>query len=850
MSDTSAPGSLETTFMRLHPASSLRVLISAAALLCAAPALAQFRPPPMSDEERIIYQADDARVAAAESLSKGDKKGAGENYRSAVQLYEEVLTKNPNAVKAAIGLAQAAAALGDHARVVKWLEPVQAKNPDDLELAYQLGVAKFRLKQYDGAVPLLEKVAPALKPEHVVAHYYLGTYNLSVGRGDQAVVALNHYLQLRPPALEKSDYQMQELLGRGYLLMRQPQQARAAFQKAQAGRPESITVQMGLEAALELEGKYGDARTMLAGLSQRFPKSPEPKERLGRLWLAAGDVKQAEAVAAQLIAIDQGPTSLLLDGDVKLALKQPKPAEAQLKKAVAAMPSLLPAQFSLARAIQMQGRNDEALAVLEKLVSSGLKTPEVYSALGSTYRRAGRYQEAVATHRTFVELLPQSPEGPKLIGADHFATGQWNEAIEDFTKALTLGQDAEAQRWLALALAHRANERAAAGKLDDAARDLRRAFDLSHTPIIGRDLGAVLLSQKAYPEAAEVLQKAQALPGAQWQESFLLGYTLLSQDKPQDALTAFEKAATMAATGEPLETIYAGWALAKLELGEFDAAVDKLTELSASSSAAQLTQANLPVALVRRALGRIRAQDVAGATKDLDAVQKLTGKKSPELNQLLLFARALVLIENEKYAEAKTTLGKALAGKNLKWAPNFAKPLAGAYLDYRKASFPSARRGLQKLQKGATPALSAYLAELGRAIDRRDGELAYKRGAIPAAEKALNSAGQNDPLNPYVQHNLACVSYRRGKQADAVKAWEGLTSTLPSAWLNLGIDAQERSKDYPRAFELYGKYLPSAGDRGALVKGWRSRLASIYGLTETQPSDEDDSAPVSQQSAP
>ena len=119
------------------------------------------------------------------------------------------------------------------------------------------------------------------------------------------------------------------------------------------------------------------------------------------------------------------------------------------------------------------------------------------------------------------------------------------------------------------------------------------------------------------------------------------------------------------------------------------------------------------------------------------------------------------------------------------------------------------------------------------ALHRREGELAYQQGSLPAAGKALKAALAAEPLNPFVASNLACVQYRQAQRPAALTAWQAVEGAVPEAALNLGIDAQEVRKDYGKAVEEYRKYVVGNGPRTTLVKEWIERLESIYGGGES-----------------
>ncbi|MGQ0504616.1 MAG: tetratricopeptide repeat protein, partial [Myxococcaceae bacterium] len=465
------------------------------ALLCfTTPVLAQYRPPPATEAERYTQNADDLRADAAAKLAEGDKDSAQAQFKKAIGLYEKALSLSPRAVEPAVGLGAAANAVGEHKHVVKTLTAIQAAHPDDNGLAFQLGVALYKLKRYPEGIPLLEKAAVTSSSEFLLGHYYLATYYLQSQRGAAAVAQLVKYLQVRPPALASNDHEIHTLLGRAFVLWKKPKEARSSFERAQKGRPESVPIQMGLASVLELEGKTQDAVALLEGLVERNKKAPEPRERLGRLLLQAGQLERAEEVALELRGLSATAQSHLLLGEVRLARKQFKSAQGELEQAVKLASQWPPALIGLSRAYQQQARHDDAIALLERAASTGQL--DVLAALGSANRRANRLQKAVEIHTKVREIAPNEARSHLLLGADYFATGEWDRAIESYTAAAALDAKSPAARhWLALALTHRARQRAEGRRVEEAVRDLRRAFDLERVPQIGRDLAIVLLVQ-------------------------------------------------------------------------------------------------------------------------------------------------------------------------------------------------------------------------------------------------------------------------------------------------------------------------------------------------------------------
>ncbi|MBE4751534.1 tetratricopeptide repeat protein [Corallococcus sp. ZKHCc1 1396] len=820
--------------MRPFPRSPRRAstaLVLLATLAGPPTALAQFRPPPATEAQRLSEQGDQALVSASAATAKGDKKEAEEKFSRALQLFEQALAQDPQSVAAAAGLGNAANAVQDFQRTAARLQPVFAKHPGELSLAYPLGTAYFKLRRFAEAVPVLEQVAAADQPDHLIVHYYLASYYLYAQDGNRAVTRLQRYLALRPEKLAGNDFQIHELLGKAHLLRRDTPAARAAFEKSQAGRQESAPAQIGLAAVLEMEGRVPEARALLERLVTKFPQVAEPKERLARLYLSAGDVPRAEAQALALVKLGGTPAAHLLLGDVRLAQKQPAQAETEFRKVLQLQPGLLMGQIAVGKALQAQSRHEEAIQFLETAVKAGGGSLELWATLGSVNRRAGRFQRAVEVHRRVVEMAPRQALGWMLLGADHFATGQWDQAIEDYSGALQVEPNHPgAKQWLARALAHRARDRAGTQRMDDAMRDLRRAYDLDRSVPMARRLGAVLLDSRQFAEARKVMEGAVTLPGATWREHLLLGYARLGSGDAQAALAAFTQSAEATQEPDQRAEASAGAALAEVELGQVDAAVQRLSDAGPSRSAAKVAEANLPRVLVRRALAKLEAGDAAAAHRDLDAVDRLGTGKRTDLAKLAGFARALARAEEGRFAEASSGLKRALSPAPA-WAWPNTRALADSWVLYRQGKVAPARKLLTTAQKKPMPGQPRWMGALTGALLRREAALAYASGNMKASQKALKAALAATPDDALVQHNLACVDWRQGNTSGALATWKRLEPSVAVAALNLGIDAQERRHEPAEAVEAWRRYLAAgAGPRAAQVREWKDRLQGLYGL--------------------
>jgi len=809
------------------------LVLCAAFTIAAMPSIAsaQYRPPPLTEAQQLVRDADTARTDAAAAEAKGDRKSADAGYKSAADMYAKALKLDNQLQPAASGLGTLLNTLKQYARTVELVRGFADAHPEAHDVSLPVGVALYKLQRGAEALPYLDRVIAANEPQLFLAHYYRGLYALSISDGAKASEELNAFLGQRPPDLANGDVQILELIGRAELIRRRPADARAAFEKAQKGRPESISVQLGLASVFELEGKPDKAIALVDGLTKRQPKSVEAKDRLARLLVNAGKVADAEKVADDLLKLQASPATMLLAGDIALLAGKATNAEGHYRRALAASPKLVAAEIGIGRALEKQGKYDDARVLLEKAAEAAPTDPLLWAALGSTYRRANRFTKAVEAHEKVVKLLPSSPLGHLLLGADHFATGEWDEAIRDYQSATRAdASSTRAKHLLNLTLVRRAQTKIRRKLLDEAVLDLRRAYDVERSPETGLLLAAVLLEEKKISEADRVTDELAKEKSPPWQVHLLRAYSLLGTGRAPQAVDALEEAKKVVKEPKALELIAVAWSLAKIETGDYEAAISRLNEF-AGSDAAAVVKVNLARAYVKLGWKKLEAGDTAGAAKDLDAARSL-GPKGPLANAATLL-HAMLLVDARKTGPALEEVRSALGTGKVTWAEPATRPLLEAYIHYRAGQTAQAKKVLANAKKviPTTGPVATWVGKLQASISEREARELVAKGQFVPAEALFKKLLAGDPQNLFLQHNGVVAAYRRGDTARAVTVWTQLEGSVPEAIYNLGVDEETRRRQPKAAMAHYQKYLANArggADRKELKESIE-RLQRIYG---------------------
>ena len=128
---------------------------------------------------------------------------------------------------------------GDYQRVIDLLQPLEAKNPDDLGLAYMLGMAYLHSRRVQEGQPLLDRILR--NGDSAEARFLLGARMFESGDYPAAVRQLASAAELNPELP-----QLQSLYGQALLLTGDADGAAAALRKELSGNPNDYAANLFL----------------------------------------------------------------------------------------------------------------------------------------------------------------------------------------------------------------------------------------------------------------------------------------------------------------------------------------------------------------------------------------------------------------------------------------------------------------------------------------------------------------------------------------------------------------------------------------------------------------------------
>jgi tetratricopeptide (TPR) repeat protein len=216
-------------------------------------------------------------------------------------------------------------------------------------------------------------------------------------------------------------------------------------------------------------------------------------------------------------------------------------AERILRKAVSLNWSNPAPHNGLGRALQRQGKLDDAITQYHRVISIDPKWAVAYNNLGTALRDKarpnGKLDDAIAHYRRAIELDRNFALPHHNLGFALYSQGNNDDAIAEFRRAIALDPKyASSYADLAMVLRHR-------GKLDDAVAEYRHAVELEpKNAFVSNELGIALYEQGKIDDAIAEYRHTIEIDGKYAAPHNNLGLALVHQDNFDDAIAEYHRA--------------------------------------------------------------------------------------------------------------------------------------------------------------------------------------------------------------------------------------------------------------------------------------------------------------------
>lgn len=448
----------------------------------------------------------------------------------------------------------------------------------------------------------------------------------------------------------------------------------------------------------------------------------------------------------------------------------PAPASPQdpgtpAKTQTTVLPASTQAAYDRALELLQQGKNAEALAVIDAAIHAGARDSSLYNLKGLAASELGRDDEAQESFRNVIRLSPRAAMGYNNLGVLLSKLGHYQDAAANFREA------------------H--------------ARDPQ-----NFTALLG--LGTSLTALRQYDAAAKYLEKAWTVHPGDFQTGYEWAHALLEAKQPAAARKVLDRVAAPPDSDSAAKYYsLAGAIAASLQDGR--AAAQAYRQAYATNPGSY----DIYLALVLAGLSSVTGPtDAASSQENLPAPpENLTADQN--------LALGLLFLSHDAYQPAIPRLEQAL--QQDKSNETATLNLALAYKEVGKvpAAIELTRRALEKKPSSA---LYNLLAELEEAS-----------GQYVEAVQNYQRAVELEPTNEEYYFDLGMEYLSHFTFGPALEVYRVGTQKFPtSARQFLGLAFSHYAvREYSQAADAFTTALEIDPDSPAVLKAWNTVLSSL-----------------------
>ena len=193
--------------------------------------------------------------------------------------------------------------------------------------------------------------------------------------------------------------------------------------------------------------------------------------------------------------------------------------------------------FSRAERLIVQGKLNEAIAILEESAQTEPKIPGIEFQLGKVYYRKRDFHQAVIHFEKALTQQAENEETTQLLGLCLYSLGEWTKAIPLLEKVQSRLSQTEIDGPYLLGICYLRTQ-----QLEKARAALAGMFSIpAESAMAHLMLAKTMVHQRSEEQAIPELEKAIALDPHLPMAHFLLGEIYLFKSNPQAALEEFKK---------------------------------------------------------------------------------------------------------------------------------------------------------------------------------------------------------------------------------------------------------------------------------------------------------------------
>lgn len=486
---------------------------------------------------------------------------------------------------------------------IKGLESVITANPEDSQAYLLLATSQVGKADFKGALATLQKMAAA-QPSNALPSVLMGRIYLMQRNPDAARKAFEHSLTLDagflPAASALASLDIEE---------KKPAQAKERFKTILSKSPDNLGALMGQARIGMAVGDKKEFVTYLEKAIQSHPDALEPVSVLTQYYMSQMRQPELALEVAQKAAKANNGNPAFLDnlGQAQLGAGHKKDAIDTYTNVTNRAPNSAIAWYHLAWAQRVAGDMNAALKSLQKSVRLAPNYLDARIALAGLYAVLGQQDNALQETRTIQTLNPQSPTGYNLeaelaarfkkpdaslqaLARAHQTAPSSSTAATYHFALIRAGKTAQAeqvaQQWLnqhpddSVFRMYLAGTYLQKRQTGQAVAEYRQIVKTSPNHVMALNNLAAVLEEQNDPNAFGYAQRAYGLQPANPVVMDTYGWSLLQQGKIQEA-TPLLKQAAQAMPETP--SVQYHWAAALVKSGQTSEARALLQKLLASS---------------------------------------------------------------------------------------------------------------------------------------------------------------------------------------------------------------------------------------------------------------------------
>ncbi|MFO1499951.1 MAG: tetratricopeptide repeat protein [Verrucomicrobiota bacterium] len=638
-------------------------------------------------------------------------------------------------------------------------------DPNEPRALERFGAICYEQGQTHQAFALLHK-AKELRPTNAVTRLNLARLDLSMGQVDAAREEIIAVLKTAPDNADAILLLTDALANAAHVTDTEQRLREFA---AKNGNKAAVHVALGKLALIR-----GDQATCASELQQALALETNSIPALlasgsldwarGALTNAADHFKRAADLAPQDWA------TRLKYAEFKIRTGDFENAKQIAGAIIQQSSNNIPALLCLARLSLAQARHDDAISFTDRILADRAPDPEAMQLHAQATLAKGDAAQATKEFERLRDEFPRAPQFQYNLSLAYLRGRRIPEAVATLKQALTL-QPAFTEAILLLAeISIQQRELPAAVKslteLLEKQPKLERAYPL---------LIEAYRSQGAMDQAMAVCDKWTQLFPSTPQAPYFAGVLLRQQQKPAEAVKAFESCLKLAPSYEA----------AVEQLVDLDVAEKRIQ--SAADRAAELTKLRPNSARAWLLLGRMHLSQTNSVEAEKDLEKAIELEPGSSAAGILL---AQLYVRSNRQQEAIDRLEALIAKTQNNW-PAFSLL---ALIQQEMKQYAKARESYEKVVQFNPKAAAAYnnlayvcgehlhdnpaaytYAQKARDLAPEDPSIADTYGWILCQRKdyawaltALRQSADKLPSNPEVQYHLGTVYYMMGDEAQAL----------------------------------------------------------------------------------